>query len=224
MHERFFDRREAGRRLGERLLSYAGRPDVRVLGLPRGGVPVAFQVAQRLQVPLDVHVVRKLGVARHPELAMAAIASGGVLVLNHRLVDRWAIPPEDIDRAALLESEELARRTRAYRGGRAPLNVKGCTAIVVDDGLASGITMRAAVAGLRHAGAHRIVVAVPIGTGYGCIGLSGDADEVVCMEMPVPFRELARWYRNFPQVEDHEVRDLLDRAAGENLQVDEIFT
>jgi predicted phosphoribosyltransferase len=209
----FRDRSEAGRILADRLSPYAGRPDVLVLALPRGGVPVAFEVAQALHAPMDVFVVRKLGVPGHEELAMGALATGGVRVLNEDVVVGLGIPEPVIDEVAREEEEELQRRERLYRGDRTAPDVRGRTVILVDDGLATGSTMRAAVAALRQQGPARIVVAVPVGAVETCSELGELADEVVCARMPEPFYAVGLWYNDFTQTTDEEVHDLLERAA-----------
>jgi len=209
----FRDRADAGRQLAKELTAYAGRPDVRVLGLPRGGVPVAFEVARALGAPLDVFLVRKLGVPGREELAMGALATGGVRVLNDDVVRNLAIPDQVIDAAAEKELQELTRRERAYRDDRPPPDVAGRTVLLVDDGLATGSTMRAAVAALRKLDPARIVVAVPVGAAEICAGLREEADETVCARTPEPFHAVGLWYDDFTQTTDEEVRDLLERAA-----------
>ncbi|HEX2118845.1 MAG TPA: phosphoribosyltransferase family protein [Acidimicrobiales bacterium] len=189
----FRDRADAGRVLAGRLGHLAGRDDVLVLGLPRGGVPVAAEVAQALGAPLDVLLVRKLGVPRHAELAMGAIASGGVRVLNSAVIEVLRIPPDVIDQVTERERVELARREQAYRPGRPPLDVAGRVVVVVDDGLATGSTMRAAVAAVRAQGPARIVVAVPVGATETCGELAAEADEVVCAHMPAGFHAVGQW-------------------------------
>lgn len=206
----FADRREAGRSLAAHLTQYAGRSDVVVLGLPRGGVPVAYQVAQALGAPLDVFVVRKLGFPGHEELAMGAIASGGVRVLNQDVVDWYTPSPEAIDAVARAEQIELERRERLYRGGRPLLPIEGKTVILVDDGLATGSTMRAAVLAVRRMNPAKVVVAVPVGAPESCGSLRGVADEVVCALSPPNFSAVGLWYGNFAQTTDEEVRHLLD--------------
>jgi putative phosphoribosyl transferase len=206
------DRREAGRVLGERLAALAGQPDVVVLGLPRGGVPVAWEVARRLGAPLDVFVVRKLGFPGHEELAMGAIASGGVRVLNPEVV-AYGVSRNDIERVTAAEKIELERRERLFRGGRPPIPVAGRTVILVDDGLATGSTMRAAVRALRQQDARRIVVAVPVAAQSTCAEMEEEADQVVCAATPESFRAVGLWYDDFTQTTDDEVRELLD-AAG----------
>jgi len=212
----FPDRTEAGRLLASRLMKYAGRPDVLVLGLPRGGIPVAFEVARELSVPLDVFLVRKLGVPGREELAMGAIATGGVKILNEDVVRALGISDEVIDEVAAAEQAELERRQRAYRGDRPAPKVRGRTVILIDDGLATGSTMRAAVASLRQQGPARIVVGVPVGAPGTCAELQEEADEVICARMPEPFYAVGFWYRDFSQTTDEEVHDLLERAAEEH--------
>ncbi len=206
---RFRDRRQAGRQLAALVGDYAGRNDVVVLGLPRGGVPVAFEVAQGLGAPLDVFLVRKLGVPGHEELAMGAIASGGVRVLNEDVVRTLAIPPETIERVAQHEQLELERRERVYRGDRAPIDVRGRTVIVVDDGLATGATMRAAAQALRQQGPARVVIAAPLAARETCHTLASEADEILCAMTPDPFYSVGLWYDDFSQTTDDEVRELL---------------
>ena len=208
---RYRDRREAGRILGERLAALAGQPDLLVLGLPRGGVPVAWEVARRLGAPLDVFVVRKLGFPGHEELAMGAIASGGVRVLNPEVV-AYGVSREAIERATAREQVELERRERLFRGDRRPLPVAGRTVVLVDDGLATGSTMRAAVRALRQQEARRIVVAVPVSARSTCAEMEEEADEVVCAATPQPFHAVGLWYDDFSQTTDDEVRELLEQA------------
>jgi predicted phosphoribosyltransferase len=210
----FADRREAGRVLAEELSNFAGRPDVVVLGLPRGGVPVAYEIARALGAPLDVFMVRKLGVPGHEELAMGAIASGGAVVLNDEAIEGLRITREEIDEEIGREREELARRERVYRRGREPLDVAGKVAIVVDDGLATGSTMRAAVAALRTREPAAVVVAAPTGAPETCAAMKAIADDCVCAITPSPFRAVGLWYADFEQTSDDEVRALLERAAG----------
>jgi predicted phosphoribosyltransferase len=211
----YYDRTNAGQRLAQRLRGYANRPDVLVLALPRGGVPVAYEVARALNVPLDVFLVRKLGVPGREELAMGAIATGGVRVLNDEVVHFLDIPEEVIDQVAAAEQQELERREHAYRGERPPPDVRGRTVILIDDGLATGSTMRAAVAALRRQGPARIVVAVPVAAASTCEDLAQEVDEIVCGQMPEPFRAVGLWYRDFSPTADEEVRELLDRAQQE---------
>jgi putative phosphoribosyl transferase len=210
---RYRNRHEAGQRLAERLMMYANRPDVLVLALPRGGVPVGCAVAEALHAPLDVFLVRKLGVPGHEELAMGAIASGGIRVLNEEVVNFLQIPATFIDAVAAREQQELDRRARHYRHGRPPLDVHGCMVILVDDGLATGATMRAAVVALRHQQPARIVVAVPVASSPVCHALETVADAVVCAATPEPFYAVGLWYENFEQTSDAEVCDMLAQAA-----------
>jgi putative phosphoribosyl transferase len=218
---RFRDRREAGRFLARKLTAYAGRPDVLVLALPRGGVPVAFEVARALHVPLDVFLVRKLGLPGHEELAMGAIASGGVHVLNDDVVRALHIPGTVIATVAAAEQQELERRERIYRGDRSAPSVHGRTIILIDDGLATGSTMRAAVAALRRQGPARIIVAVPVGAPETCAEFQDEADEAICARTPEPFLAVGLWYDDFSQTTDEEVHDLLEKAAAEPAPVHE---
>jgi predicted phosphoribosyltransferase len=211
----FPDRTEAGRLLAARLEKYAGKPDVIVLALPRGGVPVAYEVARALHAPLDVFVVRKLGIPGHEELAMGAVATGGVRVLNDQAVRGLSIPNYVIDAVADWELRELERRERVYRGDRPPPEVRGKTVILVDDGLATGSTMLAAVRAMRQHGPARIVVAAPVASPDTCELLKGSVDEVVCAATPEPFYAVGLWYRDFSQTTDEEVRELLTRSAAE---------
>src|SRR5262245_25330895 len=211
----FRDRTEAGRYLARKLQAYTDRPDVIVLALPRGGVPVAFEVAQKLHAPLDVFLVRKLGVPGREELAMGAIASGGVRVLNEDVVRYLNIPEEVIEEVAEQERQELERRERLYRGDRPAPEVRGKTVILIDDGLATGSTMRAAVRALRQQRPARVVVAVPVGSPDTCAEFSAEADEVVCGRTPDPFYAVGAWYDDFSQTSDDEVRWLLHLAAQE---------
>jgi predicted phosphoribosyltransferase len=211
----FRDRFEAGRVLAERLSAYADRPDVVVLALPRGGVPVAYEVAKALHASLDVFLVRKLGVPGREELAMGAIASGGVYVLNEEAVQALGIPDEVIQQVALEEQRELERRERVYRGDRPHPDVRGKIVILVDDGLATGSTMRAAVAALRRQGPAKILVAVPVGSPETCSELQAVADEAICARTPEPFYAVGLWYEDFSQTTDEEVRELLQRAAAD---------
>jgi len=210
---RYQDRTEAGRLLAERLAKYKNRPDVVILALPRGGVPVAYEVAQALNAPLDVFVVRKLGVPGQEELAMGAIASGGVRVLNEDVVQMLRIPEVVIEATAMIETEELERRERLYRGDRPGLDAQGRVAILIDDGLATGSTMRAAAVALRRLQPSRVVIAVPVAAGSTCDELSNEVDEVICAETPEPFYAISLWYRDFTQTTDDEVRELLARSV-----------
>jgi putative phosphoribosyl transferase len=202
----FANRADAGRRLAEALGAYAGRDDVIVLGLPRGGVPVAAEVARSLPAPLDVCVVRKLGVPGDEELALGAIATGGVLVLNDRVVADLHLSDQAIADVAAAELAELRRRERAYRGERPPVDVAGRTVLVVDDGLATGATMRAAVRAVRMRAPARVVVAVPVAAAETCAALGPDVDDVVCALLPTDFRSVGGWYDDFSPTTDDEVR------------------
>ena len=201
-------------------MSYAGRDDVIVLALPRGGVPVAFEVAQRLGVPLDVFVVRKLGVPGHEELAMGAIASGGVRVLNEDVL--YVLPDAQsiVEMVTAIEREELKRRERDYRSNRPAPEVRGRTVILVDDGLATGATMRAAAAALRQQGAAKIIVAVPVGAPGTCHEIRSVADEVVCLQTPGSFMGVGQYYEDFSQTTDEEVRELLAASASKGPEAD----
>lgn len=210
----FLDRQDAGVQLARQLVRFADDPSVVVLGLPRGGVPVAYEVARALRAPLDVFVVRKLGVPGHRELAMGAIASGGVRVLNPEVVNALDIPPKMIDAVAAQEQKELERQEHAYRGDGPFPDLKGRTVIVVDDGLATGSTMRAAVKALRLMQPRRIVVAAPVAAAETCRSLAKEADEVVCVNTPEAFHAVSLWYEEFSQTTDDEVRFLL-KSAGQ---------
>ena len=207
------DRREAGRDLAGSLQQFADRDDVIVLALPRGGVPVAFEVAAALNAPLDVFAVRKLGTPGHRELAMGAIASGGIKVINDEVVRYLGITDEQIDSVAKEEQQELERREAAYRSGRSLAPLKGRIVILVDDGLATGSTMRAAVQAAKQQQPSRVVVAVPVGAADTCAELRSLCDEVVCARMPTPFSAVGQWYLDFNQTTDEEVRELLSRSA-----------
>lgn len=210
----FRDRLEAGQFLAEKLEHYRDRPDLIVLALPRGGVPVAFEVAKALHAPLDIFLVRKLGVPGSEELAMGAIASGGIRVLNHDVVDHLGIPDWMIDRVAADEHKELERREREYRGDRPALEVRDHTVIIVDDGLATGSTMRAAAKALREQQPKRIVVAVPVAAASTCQEFEGEVDETVCAITPEQFYAVGMWYLDFGQTSDSEVKALLKEAAS----------
>ena len=205
----FRDRVEAGEELAARLTAYRDRDDVLVLGLPRGGVPVAREVARALGVPFDVYVVRKLGVPGHEELAMGAIATGGVRQVNRDVVEALGIPPNVIDAVAAREQVELDRREQEYRGTRRALLLTNKTVILVDDGLATGSTMRAAVVAVRQQQPARVIVAVPVGAASTCADLATEADDVICVRTPDPFVAVGLWYRDFTPTTDHEVRALL---------------
>jgi len=215
----FADREEAGRALAERLGAWRARPDALVLGLPRGGVPVAFEVARSLGLPLDVLVVRKLGLPWQPELAMGAIASGGALVVNDEVLRYLPRGGDAFESVRASEQRELERRERQFRGDRPPLDPRGRVVILVDDGLATGATMEAAVRSMQSLGANRVVVAVPVASAEARDRIAAVADEVVCLETPAMFSAVGQWYRNFDQTADAEVTALLDlarqaRAAG----------
>lgn len=212
----FRNRRDAGRYLASKLMKYAGRSDVLVLGLPRGGVPVAFEVARALRAPLDIFLVRKLGLPGHEELAMGAIASGGVRVLNEHVVRNLGVSEDTLAAVAAAEQKELVRREQLYRGDRSTPDVRGRTIILIDDGLATGSTMRAAVAALRRREPARIVVAVPVGAPETCAEFQEEADEAICARMPEPFYAVGAWYRDFSQTTDEEVRELLEQANDEH--------
>lgn len=210
MNERFRDRREAGQKLAEELARrFGGRNDVVVLALPRGGVPVGAEIAKKLGAPLDVFVVRKLGVPGHEELAMGAIASGGVRVLNEEVLSYLRVPANVVDAVTAREERELRRREEDYRGDRPPLDVTSKVVILVDDGLATGSTMRAAYASLRKLGPAKIVVAVPVAARETCEEFRRDVDELVCLRTPEPFQAVGLWYDDFSQTSDEEVRHLL---------------
>ena len=215
----FKDRTDAGRKLAAQLTRYANRGDVLVLALPRGGVPVAYEVARELNAPLDVFLVRKLGIPGHEELGMGAIASGGVRVINEELVNYLRIPEEVIDAVAAREGRELARRELAYRDDRPPPNAKNRIAILVDDGLATGFSMRAAAASLRLQKPQRIVVAVPVSSRETCDEFRREVDEIVCAFTPQHFQGVGLWYEDFSQTSDEEVRELLKRATHQKRQV-----
>jgi putative phosphoribosyl transferase len=210
----FRDRAEAGRRLATDLDHYRGRPDLLVLALPRGGVPVAAEVARALGAPLDVFVVRKLGVPGREELAMGAIASGGIRVIDPEIVSALGISEPEIALVAQREEQELARREELYRGNRAPPEMTGKTVILVDDGLATGSSMRAAASAVRAMRPARVVVAVPTAPAETCQALRREVDEVVCSVMPEPFQAVGLWYEDFSETTDDEIRQLLSTSAG----------
>jgi putative phosphoribosyl transferase len=210
----FRDRYEAGKLLAARLDAYRNRTDVLALGLPRGGVPVAFEVAQALRAPLDVFVVRKLGVPGHEELAFGAIASGGVRVLNPPLVRELGMTETMIDMVAAREQKELERRERAYRDNHPAPDVRGKIVLLIDDGLATGATMLAGAKALRQKEPHEIVVAVPVAAPQTCDEFRPEVDHIICAATPQPFYAVSRWYQNFSETTDDEVRDLLERAAA----------
>lgn len=212
----FRDRADAGRRLAAKLGAYAGRADTLVLGLPRGGVPVAYEVARELGAPLDIIVVRKLGVPREPELAMGAIASGGVRVLNSDVIAAWAVSPEEVEAVAARERRELERRERVYRGERPIAEVEGRTVILVDDGIATGATIRAAVEALRQRKPARIVIATPVGATTTCEELRPLVDDLVCAQALDDLYGIGFWYERFPQLSDDELRAYLAAAWQTN--------
>lgn len=207
------DRHDAGKKLAELLSVYVRSPDVLVLGLPRGGVPVAYEVARALNVPLDVFIVRKLGVPGREELAVGAIATGGVRALNNDVIEALHIPKQVIEEITARERGELERRERLYRGGRPAPDAKGRTIILIDDGLATGATMRAAVRALRQQQPARLIVAVPVAAPSTCYEMRNEADDVICASTPAPFMGVGLWYEDFEQTSDQEVHDLLAGAA-----------
>lgn len=209
---KFRDRSEAGRVLAEKLRHYAGREGVLVLALPRGGVPVAYEVAAALDAPLDVFLVRKLGLPGHQEFAMGAVAAGGAMILDQTVLDQLRISSEDVAQVVEREKAELARRERLYRDARPPPEVRDRTVILVDDGLATGATMRVAAAAVRRRAPQRLVIAVPVAAGETCQELRAEADEVVCARTPAPFYAVGAWYEDFRQTTDEEVRRLLAAA------------
>jgi putative phosphoribosyl transferase len=211
---KFHDRVEAGRLLAEHLDAYAGRADVIVLALPRGGLPVAYEIAARLRAPLDIFLVRKLGAPGQPELAMGAIATGGARVLNDEVIHYLSVTTEVIEAVARAEQVELERREQAYRGDRPTPDLHGRIVILVDDGLATGSSMRAAIAAVRTQQPARIVVAVPVAAKETCEELRREVDDLVCLRTPEPFSAVGLWYDDFSQTSDEEVRDLLQRAGG----------
>jgi len=209
------DRRDAGKRLAKLLGAYAHRPDVLVLALPRGGVPVGYEVARALNAPLDVFIVRKLGVPGYEEAAMGAIASGGIWVLNDDVIGALHIPEQVVEEVMAREQRELARREQLYRDDRPMPYVKSRTVILVDDGLATGATMRAALKALRQQQPARLIVAVPVAAHSTCLELRDEADEVICARTPDPFFGVGWWYQHFEQTADQEVHNLLAQAAQE---------
>ena len=211
----FSDRSSAGRALADALASYRDRSDVVVLALPRGGVPVGYEIARALRVPLDVFLVRKLGVPGYEELAMGAIASGGVEVVNEAVVLELRISPDQFVTVARNEQRELERREQLFRNGVPPVAIEARTCILVDDGLATGSTMRAAVSAVQKQRPARVIVAVPVASSDTCEEFQSLVDEVVCLYTPEPFMAVGRWYDDFSQLTDDEVRDILSRAAHE---------
>jgi putative phosphoribosyl transferase len=219
MLTQFRDRKEAGKFLAAQLAAYANQQDVIVLALPRGGVPVGFEIAQALYAPLDVIVVRKLGVPGQEELAMGAIATGGIRMLNNDVVQFLDIPDEVIDNITAHELQELERRERLYRGERPAYGVIGRTVILVDDGIATGATMHAAVAAIKQRQPTRIIIAIPVAAPSTCDEFAVEVDELVCVIRPEPFIAVSYWYRQFSQTSDEEVRDLLERANQGTLTI-----
>jgi putative phosphoribosyl transferase len=219
----FTDRRDAGQQLAQRLDRYGHArrpkdPETIVLALPRGGVPVGYEVAARIAAPLDVLVVRKLGVPGHPELAMGAIASGGIRYIDQRLIDALGVPPDALDAVEARERVELERRERAFRVGRPPLDVAGKQVIVIDDGLATGATMAAGIEALRTRNPARVIVAVPVAPPETCEALGRRADQIVCLVTPSRMYSVGTWYEDFEQTTDAEVRELLDAARDHRAQ------
>ena len=210
---RYHNRVEAGRRLATALAEYGDLPDVLVLALPRGGVPIGAEVARALHAPLDVFIVRKLGVPSHPELAMGAIASGGVRIIDHSMMEQFGVTEAELAAVAAAEAQELERRERLYREGRPTPDVAGRTVILVDDGLATGATMKAATTALRAQQPGRLVVAVPIAAPETCAAMRELVDEIVCAATPEPFLAVGMWYEDFSETSDEQVRELLAMAA-----------
>lgn len=217
MATKFRDRFEAGRILASALQTYANRPDAVILALPRGGVPVAYEVSRHLHIPMDVFLVRKIGVPAQPELAMGAIASGGVRVVNRSVVEGMEIDQATFDAVAAREQGELDRRERLYRDDRPPIDLAGKTVILVDDGLATGTTMRAAAAAVRHHAPATVIVAVPVAAAETVDDMRNEVDAVICPMIPPSFYAVGLWYEDFSQTTDRDVRDLLERAQAEHL-------
>ncbi|RIX75820.1 phosphoribosyltransferase [Acidovorax cavernicola] len=213
---KFRDRADAGRQLAALLQRLGGFPDAMVLALPRGGVPVAFEVARALRLPLDVLVVRKLGLPAQPEYAFGALAGDGLPEIDDHVVRMLDLRPSEIDAVVRAERAEMARRTQAYRGDRPLLEMRGRAVLVIDDGLATGATMRAAVRGLRRQGAGTVIAAVPVGSPEACEALQREADDVVCVRCPTVFRSVGAWYGDFSQTTDDEVCALLAQARGDS--------
>ena len=210
----FRDRRDAGRQLATRLRAYANNPDVLVLALPRGGVPVAFEIASVLHVPLDVITVRKLGIPGHEELAMGALATGGGRVLNTEIIEELGIPDEIINEVATYEQQEMERRERLYRGDRPPYDVHNRIVILVDDGLATGATIRAAANAIRQQQPRHVIIAVPVAAFSTCVEFAREGEELVCLIKPELFFSVSSWYKDFRPTTDAKVRDLLAHASG----------
>jgi len=219
MERKFKNRTQAGQLLAKKLTAYANAQEVVVLALPRGGVPVAFEVAKALNVPLDICLVRKLGVPGHKELAMGAIARGGIIIINQEIVKGLGISRETINRITAKELKELERRDRAYRGGRQALSLENCTVILIDDGIATGSTLRAALATLQQQQPTGIIVAVPVAPPSIRNELKLEVDKVVCLKTPHPLYAIGLWYEDFSQTTDQEVRNLLSRAPQEQVSV-----
>jgi putative phosphoribosyl transferase len=218
----FQNRNDAGRRLARKLEHYSGRSDVRVLAIPRGGVPVAFQVAAKLGAPLDVFVVRKLGVPSQPELAFGAIASGGIRILDEQIMEAMGVSEREIEQIAAEQGAELNRRERVYRGRRAPLHLEGKTVILVDDGIATGASTRAAITALRELKPARIVLAAPVAPASTCRSLRSEVDDLVCLDMPETFYAIGQFYEDFSQVTDDEVTTLLELNSEQSANQTEI--
>ncbi|MGZ3237902.1 MAG: phosphoribosyltransferase [Burkholderiaceae bacterium] len=218
MHKRFKDRAEAGELVAQRLMRYAGRDDVIVLALPRGGVPVGFVVAHKLDVPLDILIVRKLGFPGREEYAMGAIASGGVCVLHDEVLERFGVPMSDVEEIKQRELIEIERREKLYRANRPVLQLQGRVVIIVDDGIATGSTMQAAVKCLHQFKPARLVIAVPVAPPDTYQELRPEVDEFICLSMPEPFFAVGTWYKEFDQTSDEEVKSLLERADREHAQ------
>lgn len=217
----FQDRSHAGQELAKALSGYDGKEDTLILALPRGGVPVAFEIAKRLNLPMDVLLVRKLGIPGHEELAMGAIAEDGILYINQEIVDQLGIPPVVIDSVVTRETEELNRRRQLYRHDRPAPHLQGKTIIIVDDGLATGATMHAGVKALKHANCKRLIVAVPVGARDTCMDMEEEADDVICLYSPDPFYGVGAWYKDFSQTSDEEVENLLMLARQKSKQYQE---
>lgn len=210
---RFANRTEAGKLLADALSGYTGRSDILILALPRGGVPVAYEVAKALSAPMDLWLVRKLGVPGQEELALGALVGKNIRVLNYDIIDLLNIDETVIDTIVAREQAELERRNRLYRQGKPPPAIEGKTIIIIDDGLATGATMRVAISSLRQAGAARIIAAVPVGAASTCDKIEEEADELICLHTPEPFYGVGQWYNDFSQTSDDEVRALLNNAA-----------
>lgn len=217
MFNKFVDRQSAGRALAQKLLKYKGIPDLLIIGLPRGGLVVAFEVATALQAQLDVLIVRKLGAPYQPELAMGAIAEGGILLLNDAVVKYLSISKEFIEQTAKEQMVELQRRQKLYRAGRTITKIAGRTVIVVDDGLATGATMKVAVRALKRKEPSKLVIAVPVGAASTCSELKQEADEMICLMTPEPFSAVGSWFENFEQTTDQQVGELLQKAHNLHL-------